>query len=114
MPYASSTGTPSTSSTRAASSAESAEDEVRAKRSASGWAAEARAAVETSRSSRVGTADTQVTPHACRSPAKVLGRTLLGTTIVPPEPKVDSVDPTSPWMWKSGMTQYVVSALVNR
>jgi hypothetical protein len=58
----------------------------------------------------VGTAVYQVGFCAPRMRRKPTGLKRTGITTVPADAKVESVQPTSPWMWKSGITQSAVSS----
>src|SRR5436305_5849576 len=61
----------------------------------------------------VGTAEYQVAPCALASGQKPSGLKRPGTTTVPPERKVDSVEATSPCTWNSGITHSETSADVS-
>ena len=52
----------------------------------------------------VGTAEYQVAPVSRTVRQNDSGLNLLGTTTVPPESSVESVDATSPCTWNSGIT----------
>src|SRR5271168_5115462 len=53
----------------------------------------------------VGTAEYQVAPESRTVRQKESGLNLLGTTTVPPESRVESVDAKRPWTWNRGITQ---------
>ena len=52
-----------------------------------------------------GTAEYHVTPWSFTTGQKFKGLNFGGTTTVPPDWKVASVEATSPWTWNSGMMQ---------
>src|SRR5271170_4188851 len=82
----------------------------RMKRRPSAPAGRSSAARERSRLWIVGTAEYHVAPESRTMRQKDSGLNFDGTTTVPPESSVESVEATRPCTWKSGMTQSETSS----
>ena len=61
----------------------------------------------------VGTAEYHVAPYSLAMRQNDSGLNLPGTTTVPPVARVASVEATSPWTWKSGITHSDTSSAVS-